>query len=144
MDSSMWIAKTGLDAQQTRMAVISNNLANVNNPAYARQRVIFGDRGTVITPEGAQSLGIEAMGMQQLRDGLLDRQVMRELALQASFSAEQSAYQRAQAGLGQNIDRSSAAAAAGSTAASWSATTPTSPASWRRSAPRARAWVRTP
>ena len=30
MDASMWVAKTGLDAQQTRMNVISNNLANVN------------------------------------------------------------------------------------------------------------------
>jgi flagellar basal body rod protein FlgG len=30
MDASLWVAKTGLDAQQTRMNVISNNLANVN------------------------------------------------------------------------------------------------------------------
>ena len=29
MDASMWVAKTGLDAQQMRMNVISNNLANV-------------------------------------------------------------------------------------------------------------------
>ena len=30
MDASLWVAKTGLNAQQTRMSVISNNLANVN------------------------------------------------------------------------------------------------------------------
>ena len=29
MSQSLWIAKTGLDAQQTKMATISNNLANV-------------------------------------------------------------------------------------------------------------------
>mgnify|MGYP002065739486 CR=1 FL=1 len=27
---SLWVAKTGLEAQQTRMSVVSNNLANVN------------------------------------------------------------------------------------------------------------------
>jgi flagellar hook-associated protein 1 FlgK len=102
-----------LGAQGRAIETAGRNLANVNNPSYARQRVIFGDRGTVVTADGAQSLGIEALGVQQLRDGLLDRQVIRELALQASFSAEQSAYRRAQAALGQNIDRSSAATAAG-------------------------------
>ena len=35
MDASMRVAKTGLDAQQTRMAVISNNLANVNTSALS-------------------------------------------------------------------------------------------------------------
>ena len=29
MNQALWAAKTGLDAQQTRMAVVSNNLANV-------------------------------------------------------------------------------------------------------------------
>jgi flagellar basal-body rod protein FlgG len=39
----MWIAKTGLDAQQTRMAVISNNLANVNTTGFKRDRATFED-----------------------------------------------------------------------------------------------------
>jgi len=43
MDASMWIAKTGLDAQQTRMSVISNNLANVNTTGFKRDRANFED-----------------------------------------------------------------------------------------------------
>ena len=43
MDASMWIAKTGLDAQQTRMSVISNNLANVNTTGFKRDRATFED-----------------------------------------------------------------------------------------------------
>jgi flagellar basal-body rod protein FlgG len=43
MDASMWVAKTGLDAQQTRMAVISNNLANVNTAGFKRDRALFED-----------------------------------------------------------------------------------------------------
>ena len=40
---SLWIAKTGLDAQQTRMSVISNNLANVNTMGFKRSRAVFED-----------------------------------------------------------------------------------------------------
>ena len=43
MDASMWVAKTGLDAQQTRMNVISNNLANVNTVGFKRDRAVFED-----------------------------------------------------------------------------------------------------
>jgi flagellar basal-body rod protein FlgG len=43
MDASMWVAKTGLDAQQTRLNVISNNLANVNTTGFKRDRANFED-----------------------------------------------------------------------------------------------------
>ena len=48
MDASMWVAKTGLDAQQTRMNVISNNLANVNTTGFKRDRAIFEDTDACI------------------------------------------------------------------------------------------------
>ncbi|MFZ5466847.1 MAG: flagellar basal-body rod protein FlgG [Pseudomonadota bacterium] len=40
---ALWIAKTGLDAQNTRMSVISNNLANVNTTGFKRDRAVFED-----------------------------------------------------------------------------------------------------
>ena len=43
MDASLWVSKTGLDAQQTRMNVISNNLADVNTTGFKRDRAIFED-----------------------------------------------------------------------------------------------------
>ncbi|WP_243039279.1 flagellar basal-body rod protein FlgG [Dyella sedimenti] len=43
MFSSLWIAKTGLDAQQTRMDVISDNLANANTTAFKSSRASFQD-----------------------------------------------------------------------------------------------------
>ena len=43
MFSSLWVAKTGLDAQQTRMDVISNNLANANTTGYKSARALFQD-----------------------------------------------------------------------------------------------------
>ncbi len=43
MEASLWVSKTGLDAQQTRMSVISNNLANVNTTGFKRDRAVFED-----------------------------------------------------------------------------------------------------
>jgi flagellar basal-body rod protein FlgG len=40
---ALWVAKTGLDAQQTRMTVVSNNLANVNTTGFKRGRAVFED-----------------------------------------------------------------------------------------------------
>jgi flagellar basal-body rod protein FlgG len=40
---SLWVAKSGLDAQQTQLDVISNNLANVSTTAYKKQRAMFQD-----------------------------------------------------------------------------------------------------
>ncbi|MBZ0106817.1 MAG: flagellar basal-body rod protein FlgG [Sulfuricella denitrificans] len=43
MIRSLWIAKTGLDAQQTQMDVVSNNLANVSTNGFKRSRAVFED-----------------------------------------------------------------------------------------------------
>lgn len=104
-----------LTAASRSVETAGRNLANVNNASYARQRVIYGDRGSVQTALGVQSLGVEARQIQQMRDSLLDAQVVRESSMLSSYEAEQSAYQRAQANLGQSVDRSGATSATGST-----------------------------
>lgn len=43
MIRSLWIAKTGMEAQQTQMDVISNNLANVSTNGFKRSRAVFED-----------------------------------------------------------------------------------------------------
>jgi flagellar basal-body rod protein FlgG len=43
MNSALWAAKTGLDAQQTRMTVISHNLANVGTNGFKKDRAVFED-----------------------------------------------------------------------------------------------------
>ncbi len=39
--SSMHVAKTGLNALQTKMQVIANNLSNVNTSGFKRDRANF-------------------------------------------------------------------------------------------------------
>jgi flagellar basal-body rod protein FlgG len=43
MNPALWAAKTGLDAQQTRMTVTAHNLANVNTSGFKKGRAVFED-----------------------------------------------------------------------------------------------------
>lgn len=57
MFPALWISKTGLEAQQTNLSVISNNLANVNTSGFKRGRAVFEDLlyQTVRQPGGQET-----------------------------------------------------------------------------------------
>ncbi|MBQ1784926.1 MAG: flagellar basal-body rod protein FlgG [Gammaproteobacteria bacterium] len=57
MHPALWISKTGLDAQQTDIAVISNNLANAATVGFKKSRAVFEDLlyQTVNQPGGQSS-----------------------------------------------------------------------------------------
>lgn len=66
MDRSLWIAKTGLDGQQTRLSVISNNLANVNTNGYKRSNPVFED----LVYQNMRQVGSQSSQNTQLPSGL--------------------------------------------------------------------------
>lgn len=102
-----------ITAHSQSIETAGKNLANVNNAAYARQRVVYGDRSAYMGADGViQGSGLEAMSVQQLRSDLLDRQVAREISLKGMYEAQQDLLGRAETGLGQNILRSQSAAGA--------------------------------
>ncbi|SON49338.1 flagellar basal-body rod protein FlgG [Vibrio tapetis] len=43
MHPALWVSKTGLDAQQTNISTISNNLANASTIGYKKSRAVFED-----------------------------------------------------------------------------------------------------
>ena len=56
MIRSLWISKTGMDAQQTQMDVTANNLANVSTTGFKKSRAVFEDLlYQTIRQPGAQS-----------------------------------------------------------------------------------------
>jgi len=99
-------AAKSLSAQEVGVQVAGRNLANVNNPEYSRQRVILGDRVMADGKLGPVGSGVEALGIKQIRDQFLDATVTRETSVTASLQAQQNALDRAQANLGEQIDRS--------------------------------------
>ena len=67
MIRSLWISKTGLDAQQTQMDVIANNLANVSTAGFKRSRAVFED----LLYQTLRQPGAQSSQQTQLPSGLL-------------------------------------------------------------------------
>ncbi len=82
MDPALWIAKTGLDAQQTRMAVITNNLANANTTAFKRGRAVFQD----LLYQNVRQVGAQSSEDTQLPSGLMMGTGVRTVATEKLFS----------------------------------------------------------
>lgn len=100
-------AARALNAQTQGVNTAGKNMANVTNPAYARQRVVLQDAGTIQGPNGPQSMGVEVGSIDQIRDLLLDKQINREASLLGSAKAEEDALRWLQTNLGESIDRGS-------------------------------------
>lgn len=98
-------ASKALTAHRFGVTTAGNNMANVNNPDYARQRVVIGEDGYVQTVGGPRGLGVEVQGFEHMRDAVLDREVLRETSLNASLTSQQAALAKAESSLGQEIDR---------------------------------------
>jgi flagellar hook-associated protein 1 FlgK len=94
-----------LETQRAGVEVAGQNLANVNNPAYARQRVTIQTSISVAGAMGPQGTGADAVAIQQIRSTLLDQQISGELSVGGYLEAQQSALQYAQADLGELVDR---------------------------------------
>lgn len=105
-----------MQVQQQGIEVAGHNMANVNNPGYARQRVAIQTASSITTPQGTQGTGADNESITQIRNILLDSQIITELSVTGSLDAQQQALQNTQAGLGQLIDRASTGAEASAAA----------------------------
>lgn len=72
MIKSLWIAKTGLEANQSAMDTISHNLANANTSGFKRSRAVFEDLiyQQVKAPGTATAAGAEAPSGLQVGTGV--------------------------------------------------------------------------
>ncbi|HTP96734.1 MAG TPA: flagellar basal-body rod protein FlgG [Burkholderiales bacterium] len=82
MIRSLWIAKTGLDAQQLHMDVISNNLANVNTNGFKRSRAVFED----LLYQTLRQPGAQSSQQTQLPSGLQIGTGVRPVSTERIFS----------------------------------------------------------
>lgn len=103
--STLSLGARSLQAQQTAVEIAGQNLANVNNRAYTRQRVQIQTSPAINTGIGPQGTGAQAVAIQQLRDLLVESQIRSEASVGGYWTAQQKALQYAQTGLGEFIDR---------------------------------------
>lgn len=105
-----------MGVQRAGVEIAGQNLANVSNPAYARQRVAITSSITVQSEVGPQGTGSEVANIVSMRNAILDNQIQSEASAHGMLQAKQNALQYAQAALGTQIDRM-ASGAEGATAA---------------------------
>ncbi len=82
MSRSLWISKTGLDAQQTKLDVISNNLANVSTNGFKRSRAVFED----LLYQTIRQPGAQSSQQTQLPSGLQLGTGVRPVATESIFT----------------------------------------------------------
>lgn len=82
MIRSLWISKTGLDAQQTQMDVIANNLANVSTNGFKRSRAVFED----LLYQTLRQPGAQSSQQTQLPSGLQIGTGVRPVATERVFT----------------------------------------------------------
>ena len=82
MNQALWIAKTGLDAQQTKMSTIANNLANAGTTGYKRSRAIFED----LLYQNVRQVGAQSSQDTQLPSGLMLGTGVRVVATEKLFT----------------------------------------------------------
>src|SRR6266481_999929 len=82
MNLALWAAKTGLDAQNTRMAVISNNLANTNTTGFKSGRAAFQD----LMYQNVRQVGAQSTQNTQYATGLTLGTGVRIVATEKDYS----------------------------------------------------------
>jgi len=82
MIRSLWIAKSGLEAQQMQMDVISNNLANVSTTGFKRSRAVFED----LLYQTLRQPGAQSSQQTQLPSGLQLGTGVRPVATEKIFT----------------------------------------------------------
>ena len=87
-----------------------HNLANQNDPAYARQRTAPKEASTIYTTFGLQPGGVPSWGREHARSFILDKQVVRGQGEVAYAEAQRETRANLQIALGEEIDRKSSTA----------------------------------
>jgi flagellar basal-body rod protein FlgG len=82
MINSLWISKTGMQAQQTQLDVISNNMANVSTNGFKRSSAVFED----LMYQNLRQVGAAADEQNQLPTGLQLGLGVRTVATARNFS----------------------------------------------------------
>ncbi len=82
MNEALWISKTGLDAQQTKMATIANNLANASTAGFKRGRAVFED----LLYQNLRQVGAQSSQDTELPSGLMLGTGVRVVATEKLFT----------------------------------------------------------
>jgi flagellar hook-associated protein 1 FlgK len=104
---SLDMGARSLSVQQEEMELSGQNLANVNNPAYAEEQLTVSDSTPLETTIGEEGTGVQSTGITETRNPFLDSQIQAEASVTGSLTAQQTNLQNAEAYLDEQITNSS-------------------------------------
>ncbi len=88
---SLEVAKSTLLNTQVQMGTVSQNIANADNPAYARQKALLATNPALKTAAGYLGMGARVDQIIQQRDQYVERSLMRSIASQSDYEARATA-----------------------------------------------------
>jgi len=86
--------------------IAGRNIANVNNPEYARQQLIIKDQGSIGRASNWVDLGIKTEEIRNVRNSVLDAQIIREQFSGGSLEMQSQFLRTMESILGEQLDRS--------------------------------------
>ena len=88
---SLEVARSTLLNTQVQMGTVSQNIANADNPAYARQKALLATNPALKTAAGYLGTGARVDQIIQQRDQYVERSLMRSIASQSDYEARATA-----------------------------------------------------
>src|SRR5271163_2216651 len=104
------MAGQSLSVQQEATAIAGQNLANVNNPAYADQHLQVQTATSLQTTIGQEGTGVEGVSITHMWDSLLNSQITAEGSVTGSLTSQQGALQQVEAYLDEQLSGSTSGA----------------------------------
>jgi flagellar hook-associated protein 1 len=101
------LGSNSLSVQEEAMEVTGQNLANVNTTGYTRQQLVVQAATPLQTTIGQEGTGVEATGISQATDALLNSQIQAENSVSGSLNAQQQALEDAETSLNEQISNTS-------------------------------------
>lgn len=86
LNASLYLGLSGLQAQQSALSVVGQNIANVNTPGYTRQRADLSSNLSLNEGQLYFGTGVTLTSVQGIRDRFLDLQIYRETAKESGAS----------------------------------------------------------
>jgi flagellar hook-associated protein 1 FlgK len=96
LNTSLLIGMQALEATQGALDATSNNIANANTPGYTREVAQFSENAETVSGSGVSGGGVTLVGLQSVRDELLNLQIQQQTSQQSSADTQSSVLQQIQ------------------------------------------------
>jgi flagellar hook-associated protein 1 FlgK len=97
------LGQRAVQTQRQGIELAGHNIANVDNPAFARQRIDVATGPAIVTPDGIQSGGVTTEQVRQIRNEILDTNIQQENSLTSFLETKNEILELTKAKLGQTF-----------------------------------------